>query len=78
MVHSMATNVSHKLPHTMIRGRTYYTNFRINDSSRFIRISLGTDSFKQAEAMMGRVRPYIPLVQSGKMNLADLNLDLMG
>jgi hypothetical protein len=61
MVHSMANNVSHKLSHTMIRGRTYYTNFRLNDSTSFVRMSLGTDRQKQAEVIMNQIRPYIPL-----------------
>lgn len=69
MVHSMANNVSHKLSHTMIRGRTYYTNFRLNDSTSFVRLSLGTDSRKQAEVIMNQIRPFIPLVQNGTMSL---------
>lgn len=52
MVHSMANNMSH----TMIRGRTYYTNFRLNDSTSFVRLSLGTDSQKQAEVIMNQIR----------------------
>nr|WP_180252047.1 tyrosine-type recombinase/integrase [Enterobacter hormaechei] len=69
MVHSMANNMSHKLSHTMIRGRTYYTNFRLNDSTSFVRLSLGTDSRKQAEVIMNQIRPFIPLVQNGTMSL---------
>lgn len=52
MVHSMANNVSH----TVIRGRTYYMNFRLNDSTSFVRLSLGTDSQKQAEVVMNQIR----------------------
>lgn len=61
MVHSVANNV----PHTMIRGRTYYTNFRLNDSTSFVRLSLETGSQKQAEALINQLRPYIPLAQNG-------------
>ncbi|MCL6325697.1 DUF3258 domain-containing protein [Pectobacterium polaris] len=78
MAHSMANNMSHKLSHTMIRGRTYYTNFRLNDSTRFIRISLGTDSFKQAEMLMTQVRPFIPLVQNGTMSVDEFKRRLHG
>lgn len=78
MVHSMANNMSHKLSHTMIRGRTYYTNFRLNDSTRFIRVSLGTDSLKQAEMLMSQVRPFIPLVQNGTMSVEVFKLRLQG
>lgn len=74
----MANNMSHKLSHTMIRGRTYYTNFRINGSSSFIRISLGTDSLKQASLIMSRVYPFIPLVQNGTMGLDEFKLKLQG
>ncbi|MEW7314880.1 tyrosine-type recombinase/integrase [Buttiauxella gaviniae] len=70
--------MSHKLSHTMIRGRTYYTNFRINGSPSYIRISLGTDSFRQAEVMMSRVRPFIPLVQSGAMTVEEFKQRLGG
>ena len=78
MAHSMVNNMSHKLSHTMIRGRTYYTNFRLNDSTRFIRISLGTDSFKQAEMLMTQVRPFIPLVQNGTMSVDEFKRRLQG
>lgn len=78
MVHSMANNMSHKLSYTMIRGRTYYTNFRLNDSTRFIRVSLGTDSLKQAEMLMSQVRPFIPLVQNGTMSVEVFKLRLQG
>ncbi|WP_437615871.1 hypothetical protein [Erwinia sp. V71] len=61
--------MSHKLSHTMLRGRTYYTNFRLNASNRFVRVSLGTDSQKQAEVIMNQVRPFIPLVQNGSMTI---------
>ncbi|WP_235855276.1 site-specific integrase [Kosakonia quasisacchari] len=74
----MANNMSHKLSHTMIRGRTYYTNFRLNDSTRFIRVSLGTDSLKQAEMLMSQVRPFIPLVQNGTMSVEVFKLRLQG
>jgi len=62
----------------MIRGRTYYTNFRLNDSTRFIRVSLGTDSLKQAEMLMSQVRPFIPLVQNGTMSVEVFKLRLQG
>lgn len=78
MVHSMANNVSHKLSHTMIRGRTYYTNFRLNDSTSFVRLSLGTDSQKQAEVIMNQIRPYIPLVQNGTMSLEEFKRKMQG
>ncbi len=77
-VHSMANNVSHKLSHTMIRGRTYYTNFRLNDSTSLVRISLGTDSYKQAEILMNQVRPFIPLVQNGSMSVDEFKRRLQG
>lgn len=78
MVHSMANNVSHKLSHTMIRGRTYYTNFRLNDSTSFVRLSLGTDSRKQAEVIMNQIRPFIPLVQNGTMSLEEFKRKMQG
>lgn len=78
MVHSMANNMSHKLPHTMIRGRTYYTNFRLNDPTSFVRLSLGTDSRKQAEVIMNQIRPFIPLVQNGTMSLEEFKYKMQG
>lgn len=78
MVHSMANNMSHKLSHTMIRGRTYYTNFRLNDSTSFVRLTLGTDSRKQAEVIMNQIRPFIPLVQNGTMSLEEFKLKIQG
>lgn len=78
MVHSMANNVPHKLSHTMIRGRTYYTNFRLNDSTSFVRLSLGTDSHKQAEVIMNQIRPYIPLVQNGTMGIEEFKRKIQG
>ncbi len=78
MVHSMANNMSHKLSHTMIRGRTYYTNFRLNDSTSFVRLSLGTDSRKQAEVIMNQIRPFIPLVQNGTMSLEEFKHKMQG
>lgn len=78
MVHSMANNMSHKLSHTMIRGRTYYTNFRLNDSTSFVRLSLGTDSQKQAEVIMNQIRPFIPLVQNGTMGIEQFKLKIQG
>jgi len=36
MLNSSADKASYLLPQAMIRGRTYYTNFRLNDSTRFI------------------------------------------
>lgn len=78
MVHSMANKVSRKLSHTMIRGRTYYTNFRLNDSTSFVRLSLGTDSRKQAEVIMNQIRPFIPLVQNGTMSLEEFKRKMQG
>ncbi len=78
MVHGMANNMSHKLSHTMIRGRTYYTNFRLNDSTSFVRLSLGTDSQKQAEVIMNQIRPYIPLVQNGTMGIEEFKRKIQG
>ena len=78
MVHSMANNVSHKLSHTMIRGRTYYTNFRLNDSTSFVRLSLGTDRQKQTEMIMNQIRPFIPLVQNGTMSLEEFKYKMQG
>ncbi len=74
MVHGMAN----KLSHTMIRGRTYYTNFRLNDSTSFVRLSLGTDSQKQAEVIMNQIRPYIPLVQNGTMGIEEFKRKIQG
>lgn len=78
MAHSMANNVLHKLSHTMIRGRTYYTNFRLNDSTSFVHLSLGTDSQKQAEVIMNQIRPFILLVQNGTMNIEQFKLKIQG
>ncbi|ELY7524876.1 DUF3258 domain-containing protein [Cronobacter sakazakii] len=78
MVHSMANNMSHTLSHTIIRGRTYYTNFRLNDSTSFVRLSLGTDSRKQAEVIMNQIRPFIPLVQNGTMSLEEFKQKMLG
>lgn len=69
MAHSRVNNVLRKLSHTMIRGRTYYTNFRLNDSTSFVRLTLGADSRKQAEVIMNQIRPYTPLVQNGTMEI---------
>lgn len=74
----MTNKLSHKLSHTMIRGRTYYTNFRLNDSTSLVRISLGTDSYKQAEILMNQVRPFIPLVQNGTMQVDEFKSRLKG
>ncbi|KHN91970.1 recombinase XerC [Pectobacterium actinidiae] len=74
----MANNRSHKLSHTMIRGRIYYTNFRQNDSTTPVRLTLGTDSRKQAEVIMNQIRPFIPLVQNGAMDLEEFKLKIQG
>lgn len=74
----MANKLPHKLSHTMIRGRTYYTNSRLNDSTSLVRISLGTDSYKQAEILMSQARPFIPLVQNGTMQVAEFKSRLKG
>lgn len=62
----------------MIRGRTYYTNFRLNDSTSLVRLSLGTDSRKQAEVIMNQIRPFIPLVQNGTMSLEEFKRKMQG
>lgn len=62
----------------MIRGRTYYTNFRLKDSTSFVRLSLGTDSQKQAEVVMNQIRPYIPLVQNGTIGIEEFKRKIQG
>ncbi|WP_273848560.1 tyrosine-type recombinase/integrase [Serratia liquefaciens] len=74
----MSNKVSHKLSHTIQRGRTFYTNFRLNDSKKFVRLSLNTDSLKQAQVTMSRMTPYIPLVQSGAMSVDEFKARLNG
>lgn len=74
----MSNKVSHKLPHTLQRGRTFYTNFRRNDSKKFVRLSLNTDSLKQAQVTMSKMAPYIPLVQSGAMSVDEFKGKLNG
>lgn len=70
--------MSHKLSHTMLRGRTYYTNFRLNDSTSFVRLSLGTDSHKQASLIMNQIYPFIPLVQNGTMSIEVFKRKMQG
>lgn len=70
--------MSRKLSHTVLRGQTFYTNFRLNDSSKTVRLSLNTDSFTQARAIMSKVAPYIPLVQSGTMAVEEFKAKLNG
>ncbi|MEX0494955.1 hypothetical protein AB3X31_25730 [Raoultella terrigena] len=67
-----------QLRHAFLRGRTWYTNFKMNASSRYIRLSLGTDSLKQASLIMNQVMPFIPLVQNGTMALEEFKLKLQG
>ncbi|EPF5499143.1 hypothetical protein ACSS8S_002896 [Yersinia enterocolitica] len=74
----MSNKVSHKLSHTLQRGRTFYTNFRLNDSKKFVRLSLNTDSLKQAQVTMSKMAPYIPLVQSGAMSVDEFKGKLNG
>lgn len=74
----MSNKVSHKLSHTIQRGRTFYTNFRVNDSKKFVRLSLNTDSLKQAQVTMSKMAPYIPLVQSGAMSVDEFKGKLNG
>ncbi|CAI0894398.1 tyrosine-type recombinase/integrase [Serratia quinivorans] len=74
----MSNKVSHKLSHTIQRGRTFYTNFRVNDSKKFVRLSLNTDSLKQAQVTMSKMAPYIPLVQSGTMSVDEFKGKLNG
>lgn len=74
----MSNKVSHKLPHTIQRGRTFYTNFRTNDSKKYVRLSLNTDSLKQAQVTMSKMAPYIPLVQSGAMSVDEFKRKLKG
>src|SRR5436190_1147544 len=40
----MAHTAPHPLPRIIQRGRTFYTNFRINDSKKNVRFSPSTDS----------------------------------
>ncbi|QBJ07935.1 DUF3258 domain-containing protein [Rahnella aquatilis] len=70
--------MSRKLSHTVLRGQTFYTNFRINDSTKTVRLSLNTDSPRQAQAIMSKVAPYIPLVQSGTMTVEEFKTKLNG
>ncbi|CAI1618635.1 hypothetical protein [Serratia entomophila] len=74
----MSNKVSHKLSHTIQRGRTFYTNFRVNDSKKFVRLSLNTDSLEQAQVTMSKMAPYIPLVQSGAMSVDEFKGKLNG
>lgn len=74
----MSNKVSHKLSHTIQRGRTFYTNFRTNDSKKYVRLSLNTDSLKQAQVTMSKMAPYIPLVQSGAMSVDEFKGKLNG
>ncbi|HAT3675745.1 TPA: DUF3258 domain-containing protein [Serratia marcescens] len=76
----MSKKMSHRLSHTIQRGRTYYTNFRLNcsDSKKFVRLSLNTDSLKQAQLVMSKMAPYIPLVQSGAMSVDEFKAKLNG
>ncbi|EPV8936325.1 tyrosine-type recombinase/integrase, partial [Yersinia enterocolitica] len=74
----MSNKVSHQLSHLMLRGQTYYTNFKMKGSTKSIRLSLGTDSLRQAQAMMSRISPYIPLVQSGAMSVEAFKSKLNG
>ncbi|HEJ7042957.1 TPA: DUF3258 domain-containing protein [Serratia liquefaciens] len=74
----MSNKVSHKLSHTIQRGRTFYTNFRVNDSKKSVRLSLNTDSLKQAQVTMSKMAPYIPLVQSGAMSVEEFRGKLNG
>ncbi|MEE4411315.1 MULTISPECIES: hypothetical protein [unclassified Serratia (in: enterobacteria)] len=70
--------MSNKVSHTIQRGRTFYTNFRVNDSKKFVRLSLNTDSLKQAQVTMSKMAPYIPLVQSGAMSVEEFKDKLNG
>lgn len=70
--------MSNKVSHTIQRGRTFYTNFRVNDSKKFVRLSLNTDSLKQAQVTMSKMAPYIPLVQSGTMSIEEFKAKLNG
>ncbi|WP_249221031.1 tyrosine-type recombinase/integrase [Serratia rubidaea] len=70
--------MANKLSHTIQRGRTFYTNFRLNDSNKFVRLSLNTDSLKQARIIMARLAPYIPLVQAGSMTVEAFKLRVKG
>lgn len=63
--------------YTTKRGNTFYINFRL-PSGAFFRQSLGTDSLKAVEVTMSRLIPFIPLVQSGVMNVDDFKLRLNG
>ncbi|BAO34133.1 TPA: DUF3258 domain-containing protein [Serratia marcescens] len=74
----MSNKVSQKLSHTIQRGRIFYTNFRLNGSKKFVRLSLNTDSLKQAQLVMSKMAPYIPLVQSGAMSVDEFKAKLNG
>lgn len=50
----------------------------MNASSRFVRLSLGTDSLRQAEVIMNQVYPFIPLVQNGTISLDEFKRKLQG
>lgn len=63
--------------YTTKRGNTFYINFRL-PSGTFFRQSLGTDSLKAVEVTMSRLIPFIPLVQSGVMNVDDFKSRLNG
>ncbi|EFK8886276.1 tyrosine-type recombinase/integrase [Escherichia coli] len=63
--------------YTTKRGNTFYINFRL-PSGAFFRQSLGTDSLKAVEVTMSRLIPFIPLVQSGVMNVDDFKSRLNG
>lgn len=43
-----------------------------------MRLSLGTDSQKQAEVIMNQIRQYIPLVQNGTMGIEEFKRKIQG
>ncbi len=70
--------MSSAVAYTVLRGKVIYTNFRIHGSPKFVRLSLNTDSLRQAKVIMSRMAPYIPLVQSGAMSVESFKAKLNG
>lgn len=71
--------MSSTVAYTVLRGKVIYTNFRIHGSTnKFVRLSLNTDSLRQAKVIMSRMAPYIPLVQSGAMSVESFKAKLNG
>ncbi|PSS51116.1 hypothetical protein C6560_06335 [Enterobacter sp. FS01] len=45
----IAHKMADKVPHIVIHGRTYYMNFRLNDSTSFVQQRSGMDNLKQTQ-----------------------------